>query len=119
LSKRSTAGGIAQLTGYGRQFRRSDLGETVDDVYNHLLASVDDSEAEANEMSRPAQNRINSWRGGDKSARIEPKSKARTLRSKMGACYQALSGILVTLIAVLLVSLLFLFQSVTSSFSRK
>jgi hypothetical protein len=80
---------------------RSDVRETVDDVDNHLLVSVDDRETEADEMSRPAQN------------------TARTLRSKIGACYQSLSGILVTLIAVLLVSLLFLFQSVTSFLSRK
>jgi hypothetical protein len=98
---------------------RKDLRETVDDVDNHLLASVDDRETEGDEMSRPAQNTINNWRGGDESARIEPKSKARTLRSTIGACYQSLTGILVTLIAVLLVSLLFFFQSVASFFSRK
>jgi hypothetical protein len=98
---------------------RIDLRETVDDVDNHLLASVEDRETEADEMSRPAQNTIHNWRGGDESVRIEPKSKARTLRSKIGACYQSLSGILVTLIAVLLVSLLFFSQSVASFFSRK
>jgi hypothetical protein len=98
---------------------RRDLRETVDDIDNHLLASVDDRETGADEMSRPAQNTINSWRGGDESARIEPKSKAGISRSKIGACYQSLSGILATLIAVLFVSLLFSFQSVTSFFSRK
>ena len=98
---------------------RSDLQKTIDDVNDHLLASVDDRKTEANEMSRPAHNTINSWRGGDQTAPIEPKSKAKTLRSKIGACYQALSGILATLIAVLLVSLLFLCQSLTSFFSRK
>jgi hypothetical protein len=98
---------------------RSDLRATVDDVDNHLLASAEDRETEADEMSRPAQNTIHNWRGGNESARIEPKSKARTLRSKIGACYQSLSGILVTLMAVLLVSLLFFSQSVASFFSRK
>jgi hypothetical protein len=95
---------------------RSGLQETVDDVDNHLLASVEDRETEADEMSRPAQNIIH---GEDESVRIEAKSKARTLRSKIGACYQSLSGILVTLIAVLLVSLLFFSQSVVPFFSRK
>jgi hypothetical protein len=98
---------------------RSDLREILDDLDNHLLVSVDDRETEADEMSGPAQNTIHNWRGGNESARIEPKSKARTLRSKIGACYQSLSGILVTLIAVLLVSLLFFSQSVASFFSRK
>jgi hypothetical protein len=98
---------------------RSDLRETVGDVDNHLLASVDDRETEAEQMSRPAQDTINNSRGGDETARIEAKSKARTLRSKIGACDESLSGILVTLIAVLLVSLLFLFQSVPSFFSRE
>jgi hypothetical protein len=102
-----------------KAFMRSDLRETVDHVDNHLLASVDDGETEAEQMSRPAQSTINNWRGGEETARIEAKSKARTLRSKIGACYESLSGILVTLIAVLLVSLLFFCQSVASFFSRK
>ena len=51
--------------------------------------------------------------------KIEGKPKAETLRAKAGAYFQAGSGILVTLIAVFLVSLLFLSQSVASSLSRK
>jgi hypothetical protein len=53
---------------------RSGLQETVDDVDNHRLASVEDRETEAEEMSRPAQNTIHNWRGGN-----EIKSKDFTI----------------------------------------
>jgi hypothetical protein len=100
-------------------FMRSDLRETVDDVDNHLLVSVDDRETEADEMSRPAQNTINNWQGGDESARIAENQKQGPYDRRLERATNRLSGILVTLIAVLLVSLLFLFQSMTSFFSRK
>jgi hypothetical protein len=51
--------------------------------------------------------------------KIEGKPKAKTLRAKAEAYYQSLLGILETLIAVLLLSLLFFSQSVGSFFSRK
>ena len=82
-------------------------------------ASNDDRKVDGagNESSSTKYNK--QLAGRNESARIEPKSRAGTLRSKIGACYQSLSGILATLIAVLFVSLLFFFQSVTSFLSRK
>jgi hypothetical protein len=82
----------------------SDIQETADNL-NHAVA---DRETEADEIGY-----------GALISRIEPKTKAKTLRSKAGARCRSISGILETLLAVLLVSLLFFFQSVASFFSRK
>jgi hypothetical protein len=94
----------------------SDILETADNL-NHEVA---DRETETDEIGHAAQSTSNDrQRRATEISRIEPKTKANTLRSKIGACYESLSGILVTLIAVLLVSLLFFFQSVASFFSRR
>jgi hypothetical protein len=91
----------------------SDIQETADSLNNHVR---DDREAEVGEIGGAGQSTSNNRRrSGAETPRIEGKPKAKTLR----AYYQALSGILITLIAVLLVSLLFLSQSVVSFFSRK
>lgn len=82
----------------------SDIQETADNL-NHVVA---DRETEADEIGH-----------GALISRIEQKTKAKTLRSKAGAYCRSISGILETSIAVLLVSLLFFFQSVASFFSRK
>jgi hypothetical protein len=94
----------------------SDIQETADNL-NHVVA---DGETEADEIGHAAQRTSNDrQRRATEISRIEPKTKANTLRSKAGAYCQSISGILETLIAVLLVSLFFLFQSVASFFSRK
>jgi hypothetical protein len=95
----------------------SDIQETADDLNNHFAA---DRKTGAGEIGPAAKSTSNDrQRRAAEISRIEPKSKARTLRSRIEACYQSLTGILATLIAVLFVSLLFLFQSVTSFLSRK
>jgi hypothetical protein len=95
----------------------SDIQETAHDVDSHIVAGVQDRETEVGEMDRAALSTSTDRQRGGEIPGIERKSKAKTLRAKAGACYQSLSGILVTLIAVLLVSLLFFSQSVISFFS--
>jgi hypothetical protein len=96
----------------------SDIQETANDLNNHVRA---DRETEVGEIGRAAQSRPSSDRQGRgaETPRGEGKPKAKTLRAKAGAYCQSVSGILVTLLAVLLVSLLFFSQSVVSFFSRK
>jgi hypothetical protein len=91
----------------------SDIQETADSLNNHVM---DDGETEASEIEGAGKSTSNNrQRIGAEAPQIEGKPKAKTLR----AYCRALSGILITLIAVLLVSLLFFSQSVVSFFSRK
>ena len=88
----------------------SDIQETADGLSNHVRA---DRKPVVGEIGCAAQSPCS------ETPRVEGKPKAKTLRAKAGAYCQSVSGILVTLIAVLLVSLLFFSQSVVSFFSRK
>ena len=91
----------------------SDIQETADSLNNHVM---DDGETEASEIGGAGQSTSNNrQRIGAEAPQIEGKPKAKTLR----AYCRELSGIVITLIAVLLVSLLFFSQSVVSFFSRK
>ena len=91
----------------------SDIQETADSLNNHVM---DDGETEPGEIEGACQSTSNNrQRIGAEAPQIEGKRKAKTLR----AYCRALSGIVITLIAVLLVSLLFFSQSVVSFFSRK
>jgi hypothetical protein len=93
----------------------SDIRETADGLNNQVMA---DRETEVGEISLAAES-FSSDREGRRAEvpRIERESKGKTLRAKAGAYCQGLSGILVTLIAVLLVSLLFFSQSVAAFLS--
>jgi hypothetical protein len=98
----------------------SDIQEIADDVDSHIVAGVEDRETEVGEIGGAGRSTTNNrQRRGAETDRIEGKPKAKTLRAQAGAYCQSLSGILVTLIAILLVSLLFFSQSVVSFFSRK
>ena len=95
----------------------SDIQETADSLNNHVM---DDGETEASEIGGAGKSTSNNWqRIGAEAPQIERKPKAKTLRAQARAYCRALSGILITLIAVILVSLLFFSQSVVSFFSRK
>ena len=88
----------------------SDIQETADGLNNQVRA---DRETEVGEIGGAAES------PSSDTPRVEGKPKAKTFRAKAVAYSQSVSGILVTLIAVLLVSLLFFSQSVVSLFSRK
>ena len=95
----------------------SDIQETANGLNNQVRA---DREPEVGEIGGAGRSTSsNRQRREAETPRVEGKSKAKTLRAKAGAYCQSVSGILVTLIAVLLVSLLFFSQSVVSFFSRK
>jgi cobalamin biosynthesis Mg chelatase CobN len=95
----------------------SDIQETADGLSHHVRA---DRKTEVGEIGCAAQSPSSDRQGrGAETRRGEGKPKAKTLRAKAGAYGQSVSGILVALIAVLLVSLLFFSQSVVSFFSRK
>jgi hypothetical protein len=99
--------------------KTSDIPETGDDLNNHPMAAVEEKKTEADKIGRAAQNTLNDWQGGAESAQIGSESKAKTLRSRDRAYArtQSLSTILLTLVAVLLVGLLFFFARVVSLFS--
>lgn len=93
----------------------TDIQDTADGLNNQVRA---DRETEVGEIGGAGRSTSNHrQRRGAEIHRME--GKARTLRAQAGAYCQALSGILVTLIAVLLVSLLFFSQGVVSFFARK
>jgi hypothetical protein len=95
----------------------SDIQETANGL-NHQVRA--DRQTEVGEIGGAGRSTSsNRQRREAETPRVEGKPKAKTLRAQAGAYCQALSGILVTLIAVLLVSLLFFSQSVVSFFSRK
>ena len=95
----------------------SDIQETANGLNNQVRA---DRKTEVGEIGGAGRSTSsNRQRREAETPRVEGKPKAKTLRAQAGAYCQALSGILVTLIAVLLVSLLFFSQSVVSFFSRK
>jgi hypothetical protein len=73
---------------------------------------------EAGEISHAAQDTLNGGRGEVESAQIYGKSRARTLRSKIGAYRQSVWAMPTTLMAVLLVSLFFFFTRLTSVFQE-
>ena len=95
----------------------SDIQETADGLRNYVTA---DRKTEVAEIG---------WAGRSLSADrpvrgvevplVERKPKGKTWRARAEACCRSALGILVTLTAVLLVSLLFFSQSVASSFARK
>jgi hypothetical protein len=94
-----------------------DIHETANGL-NHQVRA--DRETQVDEIGGAGRSTSsNRQRREAETPRVEVKSKAKTLRAKAGAYCQSVSGILVTLIAVLLVSLLFFSQSVVSFFSRK
>jgi hypothetical protein len=95
----------------------SDIQETGGDLNNQVRADTEPEVGEIGGAGRSTSN--NRQRRGVEIHRIEGKQKAKTWRGQAGAYCQALSGILVTLIAVFLVSLLFFSQSVVSFFSTK
>ena len=98
--------------------KTSDIQETADDLNNHSTVAVEDRKMD--EISRAAQNTLNSGQGGAEIGQIDPESKAKTLRSKGGAFLsgQSLSTILLTLMAILSTGLLFFLACVVSVFSR-
>ncbi len=95
--------------------KTSDIQETADDLNNHPTGTVEDRKMD--EISRAAQNTLNDGQGGTETGQIDRESKAK--RSKGGAYArgQSLSTILLTLVAVLLVGLLFFLARVVSFFS--
>jgi hypothetical protein len=98
--------------------KTSDSQETADDLNNHPTVAVEDRKMD--EISRAAQNALNDGQGGDETGQVDPESKAKTLRSKGGAFLrgQSLSTILLTVVAVLLASLLFVLTRVVCFFSE-
>jgi hypothetical protein len=97
--------------------KTSDMQETADDLNNHPMVAAEDRKID--EISGAAQNRVNDQQGGTETGRIDPESKAKTLRPKGGAFLrgQSLSTILLTVVAVLLAGLLFVLTRVVSFFS--
>jgi hypothetical protein len=97
--------------------KTSDIQETADDLNNHPTVAVEDRKMD--EISHAAQNALNDGQGEAETGQVDPESKAKTLRSKGGAFLrgQSLSTILLTLVAVLLASLLFVLTRVVSFFS--
>ncbi len=84
----------------------SDIQETADGLNNQVRADRETEVGEIGGAGRSTSN--NRQRRGAEIHRIEGRPKAKTWRAQAGAYCQALSGILVTLIAVLFVSLFFL-----------
>jgi len=99
--------------------RTSDIQETADHLNNHLMAPVEDKKTEADEIDRAAQNTLNEGQEGAESAEIGSESKAKILRSRDKAYVrrQLFSTMLLTLVAVLLMGLLFCFARVVFFFS--
>jgi len=97
--------------------KTSDIQETADALNNHPMVAVEDRKMD--EISRVAQNALNDGQGEAETGQVDSESKAKTLRSKGGAFLrgQSLSTILLTVVAVLLASLLFVLTRVVSFFS--
>ena len=83
------------------------------------MAPVEDKKTEADEIDRAAQNTLNEGQEGAESAEIGSESKAKILRSRDKAYVrrQLFSTMLLTLVAVLLMGLLFCFARVVFFFS--
>jgi hypothetical protein len=99
--------------------RTSDIQEIADHLNNHLMAPAEDKKTEADEIDRAAQNTLNDEQEGAESAEIGSESKAKMLRSRDKAYVgrQLSSTMLLTLVAVLLMGLLFFIARVVFFFS--
>ena len=97
--------------------KTSDIQATADDLNNHPMVAAENRKID--EISRAAQNALNDGQGEPETGQVDPESKAKTLRSKGGGFLrgQSLSTILLTVVAVLLASLLFVLTRVVSFFS--
>jgi hypothetical protein len=97
--------------------KTSDIQETADDLSNHPTGAVEDRKMD--ESSRSAQNTVNDGQGGVETGQIDPESKAKMLRSRDKAYgrRRSLSTMPLTLVAFLLVGLLFFLARVVSFFS--
>jgi hypothetical protein len=90
--------------------KTSDIQQTADHLNNHLVAPVEDKKTEADEIDRAAQNTLNDGQGGAEIAELRSRDKAYVGR-------QLSSTMLPTLVAVLLMGLLFFIARVVFFFS--
>jgi len=99
--------------------RVSDIQETTDNLNNYPMGAVEDKKADADEISRAAQNTLSDGQRGTETGQIDPESKTKNLRSGGRAYVRGKSlSILPMLVALLLVGLLSLFARAVSLFPR-
>jgi hypothetical protein len=96
---------------------KNDMEETPDYLNSNVTAGVADKEMETDKINPAAENLLQGEQAGVEGAEIEAESKGQAFGSRIGRHRHSLSAILVTLIAVSLVSLFFFAANVTSFFS--